>query len=449
MQRDLFTDTARHIFTVSELTRAVRGAVERAFPSVWVSGEISNFRAPTGGHMYFTLKDASSQIRVVFFKGANRHLKFTPADGMEVVAQGRLSVYEPRGDYQLICEGIEPKGIGALQAAFEELKLRLESEGLFDASRKRPLPVFPSVVGLITSPTGAAMSDFLKTAARRFSGVHVLVHPARVQGASAAAEVIAALGWFNDHRAADVVAIVRGGGSIEDLWPFDEEALCRAIAGSGIPVVTGIGHETDFTLADFAADARALTPTDAARLAVPDAGKLREKILSLRDDAESALSRTLGGLRLELERRTSSLDRSRNIVDEVRQEIEDRAEAMSRSALSIIHRDRGHLSDVMRRASENHPRQRVALARARFLDLSRRMDTSTRVVLRDRRRRLSDSARLLEGLSPLAVLDRGYSLVHDACGRIVLDSETLRAGDNVSLRFARGGADATITLTRK
>jgi exodeoxyribonuclease VII large subunit len=437
------------VFTVSELTRAVRGTVERAFPSVWVSGEISNFRTPAGRHLYFTLKDSASQIRVVFFRGANRYLKFTPADGMEVVAHGRLSVYETRGEYQLVCETLEPKGLGALQAAFEELKARLQAEGLFDESRKRALPVFPSVVGLITSPTGAAMRDFLKTAVRRFSGVHVLVHPARVQGDSAAAEVTAALAWFNDRGAADVVAIVRGGGSFEDLWPFNEETLCRAVAQSGIPVVTGIGHESDFTLADFAADARALTPTDAARLAVPDAGELRQKTLSLRDDAETALLRTLGGLRLGLERRISVLDRSRNIVDEARQEIEDRVETLSRCALSTVRTNRGRLNDILHRVTENHPRQRLVLARARFSDLSGRMDASARALLRDRRQRLADAARLLEGLSPLSVLDRGYSLVHDTAGRIVSNSEMLRPGDAVSLRFARGGAGAMITSTRK
>lgn len=448
MQSDLFSDTTRNVFTVSEITRAVRGAVERAFPSVWVSGEISNFRAPMGGHLYFSLKDSSAQLRVVFFKGANRHLRFTPTDGMEVVAQGRLSVYEPRGDYQLICESLEPKGLGALQAAFEELKQRLEAEGLFATERKKPLPVFPPVIGVITSPTGAALQDFLRTASRRFSGAHVLIHPARVQGESAASEVAAALAWFNANRAAGVVAIVRGGGSIEDLWPFNEEIVVRAITASVIPVVTGIGHETDFSLADFAADARALTPTDAARLSVPDAGELRDRIFGFRESAESALSQTLGGLRLDLERGLSALDRSRDIVNEARQEIEDRVDTMSRAALSILRRERSRVTETTRRASENHPRQRVALAHACFQGLSLRLGRSVRANVYERRRGLLDAARLLDDLSPLSVLDRGYSLVY-ANGRLVSNAESLSVGDALSIRFAHGSAEAAVTATRK
>ena len=443
MQDDLFI-RQRRVYTVSELTREVRGSLESAYPSVWIEGEISNFRQPMGAHMYFTLKDAGAQIKAVLFRGAQRGLTFTPADGMEVIARGRISVYEPRGEYQIVCDSIEPKGRGALQAAFEELRARLAAEGLFAVERKKPIPPFPVTIGLVTSPGGAAVQDFLRTAVRRFFGVHVLIYPVRVQGDSAAAEVAGALEWFNRHVAADVIAVVRGGGSLEDLWPFNEEILVRAIAISTIPVVTGVGHETDFTLADFAADQRALTPTDAARIAVPDAAELRERALGLAEDLRVTLAREVGDRRLKLERLNNRLDRSRDIVNEARQQIEEQVQAMSNMLSIRIRRGRDQINHALRRAAENHPRQRVTFMRARSADFSHRLGVTLANDLHEKRRKLIDAARLLRGLSPFAVLDRGYSLVFDRHGALVRAAVDIQSGDAVSIKFAGGSAEAEI-----
>jgi exodeoxyribonuclease VII large subunit len=400
-----------------------------------------------GAHMYFTLKDAGSQIRAVLFRGAQQHLRVTPADGMEVIVHGRISVYEPRGEYQVICDRVEPKGLGALQAALERLKARLDAEGLFAIDRKRRIPPFPERIALVTSPTGAAVKDFLRAATRRFPGVHVLICPVRVQGDTAAGEVAAAIEWVNRHDAAEVIAIVRGGGSLEDLWPFNEEPLVRAIAGSAIPVVTGVGHETDVTLADFAADQRALTPTDAARIVVPDADEIRRQLEGLADGMTGQLDRIVADGRLALERLAGRLDRSRDIVNDARQLIEDRAAALSAALRAIVHDRRAAIGDVLRRAAENHPRQRVALMRARAEDLSHRLDVATRSSLKEKRRGLADTARLLNGLSPLTVLDRGYGLVFTAADELVRDAALLDVGDLVRIRLSRGTADAEIKKT--
>lgn len=444
---DFFSTDRARVYTVSELNREVRGALEHGYPSLWISGEISNFRQPMGAHMYFTLKDAGSQVRAVLFRGSQYGLKFTPADGMEVIVHGRISVYEPRGEYQVVCDLLEPKGLGALQAALEKLKAKLDAEGLFSVERKKPIPPFPVRLALITSPTGAAVKDFLQTATRRFPGVHVLICPVRVQGAAAAGEIAGAIEWVNLREAAEVIAVVRGGGSLEDLWPFNEELLVRAIAASAIPVVTGVGHETDFTLADFAADQRALTPTDAARIAVPDAAEIRDRLLGLAEDLHSAVSREVSDRRLALLRLSGRLDRSRDIINDARQLIEDRVQTLTAALRGLIILKRGSIGELQRRAAENHPRQRVVLMRARCGELSHRFGIVMTSMLREKRRGLGDAARLLNGLSPLTVLERGYSLIFNAEGVVVRDATEIRMGDLVTLKFSRGSAEAEIKKT--
>src|SRR5205085_8835204 len=273
----LFDDVERRPLTVSELTSQVRGALENRFASVWVEGEISNFKAHTSGHWYFTIKDEGAQLRATCFRGINRAIRFRPADGLQVRVRGRLTVYEPRGDYELIVEGLDPVGAGALRVAFEQLRARLAAEGLFDTALKRPLPILPRRVGVVTSPTGAALRDILHVLTRRTRTVHVLVAPARVQGAGAAREIARAIALLNTHQRAalahkrfdetvDAIIVGRGGGSVEDLWAFNEEEVARAIRASAIPVISAVGHETDVTIADFAADVRAATPSAAAEI---------------------------------------------------------------------------------------------------------------------------------------------------------------------------------------
>ena len=276
-------DPGRRVLTVSELTAAIEDQLEARFGGLWVEGEISNLRVHTSGHVYFTLKDEGAQLRAVLFRSRTRRLRFEPADGLHVLAFGSLDVYPARGEYQLVCEILEPKGLGALQLAFEQLKARLAAEGLFDAARKRPLPALPRRVGLVTSPTGAAVRDFLRVITRRFAGVHVVVYPVRVQGETAAPEIVQALRDLNRLGGFDVLVLARGGGSLEDLWAFNEEIVARAIAESKIPVISAVGHETDVTIADFVADLRAPTPSAAAELVVREKAQLLAQLVSLRE----------------------------------------------------------------------------------------------------------------------------------------------------------------------
>jgi exodeoxyribonuclease VII large subunit len=381
------------------------------------------------------------------FKGSARFLRFAPADGMEVEVHGRISAYEPRGVYQIICDIMQVRGEGALQAAFEALKKKLEAEGLFSPERKKPLPVFPRRIGLVTSPTGAAVQDFHKTARSRFSGADILLAPVRVQGDGAAREIAEALHLLARVDGVEVIALVRGGGSLEDLWQFNEEVVVRAIAASRVPVVTGIGHETDYTLSDFAADARALTPTDAARLCVPDADELRDSVAGLIEAAGTGLLHALTERRLAAVKLAARLDRSRDIVDEAWQRVEEAAGALNAAAVARIAGVRASITALVARAASRHPRTVVSVSRERCRNMSKRLGLSMRSGLDAKRGALSDRARLLHSLSPLAVLDRGYSLTFDARGAVVRDASTLSPGDELRLKFSRGGAAAEVKRT--
>jgi exodeoxyribonuclease VII large subunit len=277
----------RYILTVSELTQEIKEILEERFPEVWVEGEISNLRIPPSGHIYFTLKDDTSQIRAVLFKMQARTLRFAPEDGLHVVCRGRVSLYEKRGDYQLILESMEPKGIGALQLAFVQLKEKLEKEGLFDPARKKPIPMVPQKVGVITSPTGAVIRDMLHILNRRFENLHILLYPVRVQGEEASREIAEAVKYFNQRTDVDVIIVGRGGGSLEDLWAFNEEAVARAIYHSKIPIISAVGHETDYTISDFVADLRAPTPSAAAELVVRDKREIKNVLHYLRGRLEN------------------------------------------------------------------------------------------------------------------------------------------------------------------
>lgn len=387
------------ILTVSRLNALLRELVEDNFMQVWVEGELSNFSIPASGHWYFSLKDADAQVRAVMFRAQNRLLGFTPENGMRVVCRGRVSLYPQRGEIQLIVEGLEPRGVGGLQLAFEQLKNRLAGEGLFAAERKRPLPAFPRVVGVVTSGTGAAIHDIIQVLRRRGAGVHVLLRPVRVQGEGAAAEIATAIAELNRQGEAEVLIVGRGGGSLEDLWAFNEELVARAIHGSKIPVISAVGHEVDHTIADFVADLRAPTPSAAA-----------EMVARGRLELEGHLDHLVMRLAAQMRRR----------VD------------FGRERLNGLHR------------RLRSPRESLALARQRQAELARRLSQAMDRRLKERAWRLRTLAERLDDLSPLRTLGRGYAIVTRAAGEVVRDAATLSPGERVSLRFAQGQAEARI-----
>jgi len=391
----------RDIYTVGRLNSEARQILEAGLPPVWVEGEISNFSSPASGHWYFSLKDRDAQIRCAMFRNRNGGLGFKPRDGQLLQVRGRVSLYEPRGDYQLIAEQMEDAGEGALRREFERLKARLAAEGLFDAALKRELPSMPRRIAVITSPTGAAVRDVLNILKRRFAPAAVLVHPVPVQGAAAAEAIVAALDAVNARGECDVVILARGGGSIEDLWSFNDERVARAIRRSRVPVVTGIGHEIDFTIADFAADLRAPTPSGAAELVVPDRGALLRTLAASAQRLALAMRRQL----------TRSVDRH---------------------------------GEIAARLQRSHPGARLAQQTQRLDDLDMRLRSAWDNRLLRLSQRLQLAQRGLHAVSPLATLDRGYAIVTTAQGEAVSDAAQLAAGGAVGLRFARGSADATV-----
>ncbi|MDD5560257.1 exodeoxyribonuclease VII large subunit [Candidatus Methylomirabilis sp.] len=384
------------IYTVSDLTTEIRATLEDSFAGIWVEGELSNFHQHSSGHMYFSLKDEASQIRAVMFRTANRQLKFQPKDGLALLVYGELSVYERRGEYQIVAEYMEPKGLGALQLAFEQLKEKLQAEGLFDDARKQPIPLLPRRIGVITSPTGAAVRDILHVLRRRFAGVDVLIYPVAVQGDQAAPEIVEALGELNRRGGLDVVIVARGGGSIEDLQAFNEEMVARAIAASRIPVISAIGHEVDYTIADFVADLRAPTPSAAAELVIAKQDELMQRLDDLGLRMAGVIRSRLHSLRI----RMSGLDRHLRL-------------------LNPIERIR-----MQRRCLSERWKDLTALANRRLTALHSGLQTT---------------AGKLDALSPLAILHRGYSICLRLPGHeIMKDSSAVRAGDLVEVRLHRG-----------
>jgi len=420
--------TGRAVLTVSELTRRLQEVLEAQFPAVWVEGEISNFRPSAAGHAYFTLKDSESQLRAVLFRSRGRRVRFEPADGLHVLAFGAIEVYPQRGEYQMVVELLEPKGLGALQLAFEQLKARLQAEGLFDQARKRELPRFPRKIGVVTSPSGAAIRDILRVIGRRFGELHIVIAPCRVQGDGAAEEIAQGVRDLNLLGGVDVVIVARGGGSLEDLWAFNEEAVARAIAGSKVPVVSAVGHEVDYTIADFVADLRAPTPSAAAELVVREKQAVVDSLAQLRARLERLAARPLRDLERRVDELTARLRR------EMRGEL-GRAEHRVALATRAL------------RASD--PVTRLARDRHRLESLQARLVTAlTR--RRDRARyALQTAAGRLDSLSPLAVLRRGYSLTRTSTGAIVHGPSQVRVGDAIRVLLQRGSLDARVTDTRE
>ena len=430
----------RRVLTVSELTGAIRDLLARNFTDISVHGEISNCHAAQSGHIYFTLKDDRAQVRCVYFKQQQRGIKFRPEDGLQVTVRGSISVYEQRGEYQIYVENIEPVGLGALQLAFEQLKKRLEAEGLFAAERKKPLPLLPRCIGLITSPTGAAVRDVVRVLRRRFYNVHLTLYPVRVQGEGAAAEMVRALQFFNRQKTVDVLILARGGGSLEDLWPFNEEALARAIADSTIPVISGVGHETDFTIADFVADVRASTPSAAAELVVQTRREFDKHIADLR----TALADQMRYRILVLSRRVHEFAGRRGFrrpLDLLRQQRQRADEMTSRLAHGLranVQRSRKRFTTAHIRIVSFDFRMKVAALRLRLEKRSSELGTRSERLLRLKRERLDRVRLLLEERSPLRVLERGYAIATDAAGNVLRDVAQVALGAPVSVQLARG-----------
>ena len=430
----------RKVWTVSQLTARIRDLLEGEFEDLWVEGEISNTHASQAGHIYFTLKDEKAQIRCACFRDKLRGIKFRPEDGLKVTVRGAVSVYELRGEYQMYVTQIEPVGLGALQLAFEQLKQRLEAEGLFDPARKKPLPLLPRRIGLVTSPTGAAVRDVLRILKRRFPNVYVLLYPVRVQGDEAPGEIAAALEYFSRRDAADVLLLVRGGGSLEDLWAFNEEQVARAIAACPIPVISGIGHETDFTIADFVADVRASTPSNAAEIVV----RTRDEFLRHIEQLARSLAQHVRLALLARRSRLHELQAHRGFrrLDHLLRQHRQRADEMT-----------GRLGELLRRRLElSRRRVEVAQARVRAFDFrpriatlemrlaQRRQDVGIRMerLLRARAERIDRLRTQLEERSPLRVLERGYAVAYDAQGNVVRSADQVEVGDAVSIQLARG-----------
>jgi exodeoxyribonuclease VII large subunit len=436
----------RKIYSVAELSLAIRNHLEKQFPDVWVTGEVSNLHAAGSGHFYFTLTDETAQLRAVCFRNQVRFLKFKPQDGLAVIVRGRLGVYETRGEYQLYVEFLEPAGLGALQLAFEQLKQKLAAEGLFDSARKKPLPVLPRRIGVATSPTGAAIHDLLRILRQRFRNMNVLLYPVKVQGEGAAEDIAKGIEYFNRRAPVDVLIVARGGGSLEDLWAFNEEVVARAIGASRIPVISAVGHETDFTIADFIADLRAPTPSAAAELVV----RRKQDFLA---DIEDLARRMAQIVRLRLSEARQALTKLHmhqvfqtlsTRIHERAQRVDEAAATLDRLMRAILHTARQEWLRVSAGVVHYDFRRQLELRRAELAEREVRFENDFRRFLTERRNRLVQIEAVLNERSPHTVLERGYSITRDAEGKIVRDAAQVTIGTDVSIHLARGELGASI-----
>lgn len=441
----------RAVWSVSELSRRLSATLEERFPTVWVEGEISNFKVYGSGHAYFTLKDEGAQLRAVLFRNRVRRVRFEPADGLHVLAFGAVEIYAQRGEYQLVVELLEPRGLGALQLAFEQLKERLGREGLFDPARKRGLPRFPRKIGIVTSPSGAALHDMLRVIGRRFGEIHVVVAPAKVQGEGAAAEVAQGIRELNALGGVDVIIVGRGGGSLEDLWAFNDEMLARTIAASKIPVISAVGHEVDYTIADFVADVRAATPSQAAELVVREKQAVAESVGELRRRLVRAMSRRLQAQRdrLEAVRERRVLTDPRRPLRELTRRLDEAAARLVRAAKSSLRHAAHRVELATRDLRSQNPVARTRQDRRRLDDLAGQLDRALARGLDRRRHRVAGVVGRLNSLSPLAVLSRGYSLTLTASGEIVRSARQVAVGDEVGVMLHAGSLAARVTARKE
>ncbi len=439
----------KKIYTVTEISSEIKQLLDK-LGIVWIQGEISNFKRHSSGHMYFSLKDERAQMKAAFFRNNNLYLKFRPEDGLEVIVRGRIGVYDPRGDYQIIVEYMEPKGLGSLQLAFEQLKEKLRKEGLFDESGKAPLPLLPSKIGIVTSPTGAAIRDMLHILKRRNASLHVLVYPAKVQGTGASDEIAAGVRYFNTRKDIDVIIVGRGGGSIEDLWAFNEEVVARAIHASKIPIISAVGHEVDFTISDFVADLRAPTPSAAAEMVSGAREDLRVTVASLRGRLAQAVRRGIERKRLELER--LSRNRAFGIAPNLIRDLEQRFdEAFLRMTQAMREYTAGlrHYRQVLDTRLVKADLRQIICRKGEVLARNRQhLFSLIGACLQKERSRLELAAGRLDALSPLAILQRGYAICKDKQGNILRNAAAVSPGEKVAVRLSSGSLECLVETVK-
>lgn len=441
-----FQVPGRRVWTVRDLVAAVRTHLEREYTDTWVEGEISNFRAHDSGHLYFTLKDANSQIRIVMFRSQARLLRFRPENGMAVVVRGRVTIYEDRGELQISAEYLEPKGAGALQIAFEQLKAKLEAEGLFDSARKKLIPTLPRRIGIVTSPQAAALRDILNILQRRHQSANVLIFPAQVQGEAAATEVAAGIRYFNKAGSVDVIIVARGGGSAEDLAAFNHEGLARTAAASEIPLISAVGHETDFTILDFVADLRAPTPSAAAELVIRSLQEIEELAETLHRRLEKAMRYRLLMARQGLTElaQHGAFVRITDLLHRRQQRLDDLVYRLAHSQRDILEGQRRRF-EILSAAVRHYDARRVLHGIRQQLDARvSALNATVQNLLLRRRGMLEQLSGQLNALSPLAILDRGYALVFDGSGQLLKDASRVKVGDEISARLGKGTVTATV-----
>ncbi|MBD3671268.1 MAG: exodeoxyribonuclease VII large subunit [Gammaproteobacteria bacterium] len=435
----------RSVLSVSELNRETKRLLESSFPLVWVEGELSNITHARSGHLYFTLKDRDAAVQAAMFRNRNIHLDFTPEEGMQVLVRAKVSLYEPRGNFQLIAEHMEEAGAGALQRAYEALKKKLAEQGLFEAAHKQALPRTPQRIGVVTSPTGAAIRDILTVLKRRFPAIEVVLYPVQVQGETAAAQIARAIGLANRRAECDVLIVGRGGGSLEDLWAFNEEIVARAIYESNLPVVSAVGHEIDFTIADFVADLRAPTPSAAAETLSPDGAELLRKLTTLQGRLGAAMTGTLRRHEDRLHHLGKRLRHPGQRLQELAQRIDELESRLHRNQELSLQRANTRLEHLSHRLRQNSPALHIGRQQERVIQLHARLHKAMHYGSESRNRRLQSLVRALDAVSPLAVLARGFAIIRDGeDGKIIKDSSTVSAGDTIEAKLHKGRLQCTV-----
>ncbi len=448
MQSDLFSQPKppeRQVLSISDLNRSARQLLESHFQLLWVEGELSNFASPSSGHWYFTLKDDNAQVRCAMFRGRNSAVRFKPEQGQQVLVRARVSLYEGRGDYQLIVEHMEEAGFGVLQRAFEALKAKLSKEGLFDQERKRPLPELPNHIAVITSPSGAAIRDVLSVLERRFAAIPVTIIPVPVQGEGAAQKIVEAVKIANERNEYDVILLTRGGGSLEDLWPFNEETVARAIASSELPVVSAVGHEVDVTIADFVADVRAPTPSAAAELISPDGEAWLDTFISYEVKLEQAIDNQIEQWRERVQHLRSRLRHPGDHIRHRMQQLDYLSLQLQRALQGKLREQHNRLRSVEQGLQHNSPSRSLREAQHHIAQLGQRLQRSWRYSAQQKGQQLARCAQLLEAVNPLHVLARGYSATFDAEGQVVKQQQQLAVGDTITTRLGDGECQSVVS----
>lgn len=439
----------RSVLSVSDLNREVKQLLESSIPLLWVGGEISNFAAPSSGHWYFTLKDARAQVRCAMFRGRNRSVRFRPGNGREVLLRCRVSLYEGRGEYQLIVEHMEEAGLGALMRQLEELKARLQAEGLFDPARKKAMPFLPANIGIVTSPTGAAVRDMIQVLGRRYPAARIELWPVQVQGQGAAQQIAAAIDSAGRSGRHDLLIVGRGGGSLEDLWPFNEEMVARALAACPVPTISAVGHETDTTIADLAADLRAPTPSAAAEIASANAAELLQTLAALRQRLARAAQLQLRHLRQQVQLTGNRLRHPREQLQNRAQRLDHLELRLKGAVQQQLHGRRRDLQTALRAFGHCHPERNIEIRRAQLQQAARQLAGATEALLQRRGERLRHTVQLLHNVSPLAVLQRGYAIAQDEQGQVVKSYRELEVGQPLRVRLAEGSVSASVTNVGK